>query len=69
MLLLDEPASALALGPTNSVTAMAHDLVRERGVIAVAVVYDMALAAGFANRLSVSPSSLKAALPRGCYGS
>lgn len=49
MLLLDEPTSALALGQTNSVMTFVHDLMRERGVIAVAVLYDLALAARFAN--------------------
>ncbi|WP_375463732.1 hypothetical protein [uncultured Methylobacterium sp.] len=51
MLRLDGPISALALGQTNPVMTRVHDLLRERGVIAVAVLYDMALAARFANRV------------------
>lgn len=64
MLLLDGPASALALGRTNPVMTMVHGLVRERRVIAVAVLYDMVLAARFANRMILladgPPPSLQA---------
>jgi energy-coupling factor transporter ATP-binding protein EcfA2 len=51
VLLLDRSTSALALGETNSVMTMVHDLVRARGVIAAAMLYDQALLAGFTKRV------------------
>lgn len=51
VLLLDEPTSALDLGHAHAVMTVVQELVRERGIIAVAVLHDIGLAARFADRV------------------
>lgn len=53
LLLLDEPTSALDLGHTHGVMEVVRDLARERGIVAVAVLHDVGLAARFADRVVV----------------
>ncbi|SEQ42270.1 iron complex transport system ATP-binding protein [Faunimonas pinastri] len=53
VLLLDEPTSALDLRYQHLVMKLVRDLARERGIVAVVVLHDLNLAAGWADRIAM----------------